>query len=83
MPDSRCSFCGQDRYVRRRVEYLYTHQGKHLLVPNTPVEVCCNCGMKYYDAAVLEEIERRFFAIENKTEQPDRYVQVPEKGYPI
>jgi YgiT-type zinc finger domain-containing protein len=82
VPDSRCSYCGQDRYEQRRVEYLYSHQGKHLLVPNTPVEVCCNCGMKYYDAAVLEEIERRFFAIENKTEQPDRYVQVPEKAYP-
>jgi hypothetical protein len=37
--------------------------------------------MKYYDAAVLEEIERRFFAIESKTEEPDRYVQVPEKAY--
>ena len=81
MPDSRCSFCGHDRYEQRRLEYIYSHQGKHLLAPNTPVEVCLNCGMKYYAAAVLEEIERRFFAIENKTEQPDRYVQVPEKAY--
>ena len=81
MPDSRCSFCGHERYEQRRVEYIYTHQGKHLLVPNTPVEVCLNCGMKYYEAGVLEEIERQFFAIENQTEEPDRYVQVPEKAY--
>ncbi|MBI3695391.1 MAG: type II toxin-antitoxin system MqsA family antitoxin [Acidobacteria bacterium] len=81
MPDSPCSFCGQERYDKRTIEYIYSYQGKHLLVPNTPVEVCLNCGMKYYDAAVLEEIERRFFAIENKTEEPDRYVQVPEKAY--
>ncbi|MFQ5616309.1 MAG: YgiT-type zinc finger protein [Anaerolineales bacterium] len=28
-----------------------------------PVEVCLECGMIYYDAAVLKEIERRFFGI--------------------
>ena len=50
-------------------------------MPNTPVEVCLNCGMKYYDSAVLEQIERRFFAIENKSEEPDRFIQVPEKAY--
>jgi transcription initiation factor TFIIIB Brf1 subunit/transcription initiation factor TFIIB len=43
--------------------------------------VCLNCGMVYYDAAVLKEIERRFFAIQKKTEEPDRYIEVPEKAY--
>ena len=37
--------------------------------------------MVYYDAAVLKEIERRFFAIQQKTEQPDRYLEIPEKPY--
>lgn len=76
-----CNFCGSDRYEERRVEYLYSLKGKYLLVPNTPVEVCLNCGMRYYDAAVLEEIERRFFAIQAKAEEPDRYIEVPEKAY--
>jgi hypothetical protein len=35
----------------------------------------------YYDAAVLKEVERRFFAIQQKTERPDRYVEVPEKAF--
>ncbi len=61
--------------------HFYTYEGKHLLVPNTPVEVCLDCGMIYYDAAVLKEIERRFLAIEHKTEEPDRYIEVPEKAY--
>jgi len=77
----RCNFCGSDRYEERRIEYLYSHQGKYLLVPNTPVEVCLNCGMIYYDARVLKEIEQRFSAIQQKTEEPDRYVEVPEKAY--
>lgn len=77
----QCNFCGSDRYDERRIEYLYSHQGKYLLVPNTPVEVCLNCGMIYYDAAVLKEIERRFFAIQDRLEEPDRYIKVPEKSY--
>ena len=81
MTESRCNFCGSDRHEERRIEYLYSHQGEHLLVPNTPVDVCLNCGMVYYDAAVLKEIERRFFAIRNKSEEPDRYINMPEKSF--
>jgi len=81
MKKVQCSFCGSDRYEERRIEYLYSYQGEYLLVPNTPVEVCLNCGMVYYDAAVLKEIERRFFAIRQDTEKPDRYIRVPEKAY--
>jgi YgiT-type zinc finger domain-containing protein len=77
----KCNFCGCEKWNAKRVEYLYSHRGKMLLVPNTPAEVCDNCGMTYYDAAVLKEIERRFFAIESKAELPDRYVQVPEKAF--
>jgi len=78
----QCSSCGSGRYEERRIEYLYSHKGKYLLVPNTPVEVCLNCGMVYYDAAVLTEIERRFFAIQSKLEEPDRYIEMPAKAYP-
>ena len=58
-----CNLCGSDRYEERRIEYLYSHQGKYLLVPNTPVEICLNCGMIYYAAAVLKKIGHYFFAI--------------------
>lgn len=77
----RCNFCGSEEYEERRIEYLYSHQGEYLLVPNTPVEVCSSCGMVYYAAKVLREIERRFFAIRQQTEQPDRYISMPEKAF--
>lgn len=73
-----CNCCGSDKYEERRTDYLYSHEGKYLLVPNTPVEVCSNCGMVYYSGPILEEIERRFFAIQNATEKPDRYIEMPE-----
>ena len=81
MRQVKCNFCGSDHYEERKTEYLYSHDGKYLLVPNTPVEVCGNCGMVYYDAVVLKEIERRFFAIDKKTEESDRYIEIPEKAY--
>jgi len=76
-----CNYCGDDRFEERRIEYLYSHKGEYLLVPNTSVEVCLNCGMVYYDAAVMKEIERRFFAIKRKDEEPDRYINMPAKTY--
>ena len=76
-----CSFCGGDGFEERRVDYLYSHDGSYLLVPNTPMEVCLACGMVYYDAAVLKEIERRFFAIQGHLEEPDEYLNVPTVVY--
>ena len=81
MRQIKCNFCGSDRFEEKRIEYLYSHNGKYLLVPNTPVEVCLNCGMIYYDATVLEEIEKHFFAIHSKNEEPDRYIEMPEKVF--
>lgn len=81
MRKALCNQCGGERFEVRRIEYLYRYKGEYLLVPNTPVEVCLTCGMIYYDAAVLKAIERRFFAIKNKTVQPDRYITVPEMAY--
>lgn len=74
-------FCGCDRYEERRIEYLYSHKGKYLLVSNTPVEVCLNCGMIYYDAVVLKEIEKHFFTIQKQDEKPDSYIEIPAKSY--
>jgi YgiT-type zinc finger domain-containing protein len=76
-----CNFCGSNKFVTRRIEYLYSYNGEYLIVPNTPVEVCVNCGMVYYEAAVLKEIERRFFAIQQHHEEPDGYLQVPTTVY--
>ena len=61
--------------------YLYTYRGNYLLVPNTPVEICLDCGMIYYDAKVLKKIEQNFFAIQKKKEKPDSYIELPSKAY--
>ena len=79
--EKKCNFCGSLAFEERRTEYLYSYKGNYLLVPNTPVEVCLDCSMVYYDAKVLKEIERRFFAIQKKEEMPDSYVELPKVAY--
>ena len=76
----RCNACGGEEYEVRRTEYLYSHGGQYLLVPDTPVEVCSECGMVYYDASVIKDIEDHFFAIQQETERPDKLLTVPEKS---
>ncbi|MGE3538438.1 MAG: type II toxin-antitoxin system MqsA family antitoxin [Candidatus Tectimicrobiota bacterium] len=76
-----CNFCGSDTYETRQMDYLYSHEGKYLLVPNTPVEYCSTCGMIYYEAAVLKKIEQHFFAIHQHTETADSYISIPTKAY--
>jgi YgiT-type zinc finger domain-containing protein len=39
MPEKRCNTCGSPHYEERRITYLYSHQDKYLIVPNTPVEI--------------------------------------------
>jgi len=40
-----------------------------------------NCGMIFYAGSVLEEIERRFFAIHSHREKPDRVIQLSSVAY--
>lgn len=55
-----CYHCGGKHIEKRKVEYLYSLQGKHLLVPDMPAELCLDCGTLYYPGWALEEVERRF-----------------------
>ena len=80
MRDTKCNTCGSTKYEERRITYLYSHQGQYLIAPNTPVEICSNCGTVYYNAKVLKDIERQFFAIQNNTAIADHYLQVPVKS---
>ncbi|MBD2231022.1 type II toxin-antitoxin system MqsA family antitoxin [Phormidium tenue] len=80
MRDIKCNTCGRADFEERQITYLCSHQGQYLIVPNTPVEICSDCGTVYYSAAALKNIERQFFAIRNHTEMPDQYLQVPVKS---
>ncbi|MDC0834302.1 YgiT-type zinc finger protein [Geitlerinema sp. CS-897] len=81
MKQDNCNGCGISRLKERRIDYLYSYQGKHLIVQNTPVEVCLDCRMMYYDGAVLEDIEEQFLAIYEGNKEPESYVSIPTQTY--
>lgn len=75
-----CPFCGGAQFQIRRAPYLYEHQGRYLLAPDLPMEICLNCGMEFYDGPALEAVENHFFAIQRREEQPDRIIELPVKS---
>jgi YgiT-type zinc finger domain-containing protein len=77
MSDKQCPFCGSTEYETRETDYLYSKEEQYLLVKKFPVEICCNCGMVYYNGRLLEEVERTFIAIHEQQRQPDSQVLVP------
>ncbi len=81
MNNNKCNFCGSEDCKTKTIEYLYSHKGQYLLVPNTPVEMCNNCGMMYYEEKVLKNIEQHFFNIQKNLEAPDRVISIPEKRF--
>ncbi|OQX14965.1 MAG: YgiT-type zinc finger domain-containing protein [Desulfobacteraceae bacterium IS3] len=81
MKQKKCNYCGTSGYEERKTAYLYSYKGNYLLAPDTPAEICLNCGMLYYEAKVLKEIERRFFAIQKKQEKAESYIEIPMMNY--
>lgn len=79
--EKRCNFCGSTDYEERRIDYLYSHKGNYLIAQDIPVEICNECGMVYYEAEVLKEIENHFFAIQQRKERADRYMKLPAWQY--
>ncbi len=77
----KCNYCGKADYEERKTPYLYSYKGNYLLVSDTPVEICLNCGMLYYEAKVLKEIERRFFAIQKEGGEAEQFIEIPMMNY--
>ncbi len=52
-------FCDTDKPQEKRLVTLTrTHQGKWYIFENVPAAVCPNCGHRYYDGAMLLELEQ-------------------------
>jgi len=81
MEQKKCNYCGAVEYEKRKTVYLYSYKGNYLLAPDTPVEICLNGGMVYYDAKVLKEIERRFFALQKNPDAAETYIEIPVMNY--
>ncbi|MBI5474368.1 MAG: type II toxin-antitoxin system MqsA family antitoxin [Ignavibacteriae bacterium] len=79
--NARCNFCGNKNFSSKRVEYLYKHDEKFLLVNNVPCEECDFCGERYYDASILKQIETLFFDIHVHGRKAKRETNLPIEDF--
>ncbi|CAG0965449.1 hypothetical protein ANRL3_01155 [Anaerolineae bacterium] len=67
-----CSFC-EGELADALVQHPYRWAGKIYLFENVPAQVCRQCGEKYFDALIVEVMER---VVLGKV-KPKRTVRVP------
>lgn len=72
-----CTVCG-GQVVRKRVEKICTWGGHIIAVAkNVPADVCEQCGERYYDAKVIEELDARLGTLKNNAKR----IEVPVLEY--
>ena len=76
-----CNFCGNKHFQKRKVQYIYRHDEKFLVVNNVPCEECTYCGERYYEANALKHIEREFIDIQDGRKKVKTKVSVPIEDF--
>lgn len=76
-----CNFCGKSDFTKKRVQYIYRHKGKFLVVNQVPCESCDGCGEQYFEAAVLKKIEEEFEAIHDAGKKARNEIVVPVEEF--
>ncbi len=76
-----CNFCGQSEFESRKVEYIYRHRQQYMVFRDVPAEICLHCGMRYFAAQVILEIEQRFFEVQRQEKPATQIVSVPVETF--
>jgi YgiT-type zinc finger domain-containing protein len=76
-----CCFCGKTEFFEKNVEYFFRKLEQFLIVKNVPCEECAWCGEQYFEAGVLERIEKDFDSIYVSGRKPRKAVSVPVEEF--
>lgn len=74
---SKCYFCGGDTKIKK-INVDFRWGDKLFVVQNVPVEICRQCGERYYSAKVsskMDEIVRK--SLKSKIVKPKTVLEVP------
>jgi YgiT-type zinc finger domain-containing protein len=80
--NTKCNFCGNKNFKEKKVQYIYKHDNKFLIVNDVPCEQCEYCGEQYFDGKVLRQIEEEFQSIYVHGKIPKHEMRVPIEKYP-
>ena len=56
MAYDNCEYCGA-RVKKQKIRVDHRWKGNLMVVEKVPVGVCSRCGERYYDAAVLHQLD--------------------------
>lgn len=76
-----CNFCGNKNLQEKKVQYIYKHDNKMLIINNVPCEECEFCGEQYFKAAVLKKIEKEFQRIHQSGKKVKEKIIVPLEDF--
>ena len=77
----QCNFCGNKHFKNVKVQYIYRHDGKFLIVDDVPCEQCEFCGEQYFRADVLEKIETDFQDVYSARRKAKSEILVPVEQF--
>ncbi|MBF0337312.1 MAG: YgiT-type zinc finger protein [Nitrospirae bacterium] len=76
-----CNFCGNSSFVEKRVQYIYKHDDRFLIVNGVPCQECTFCGEQYFEAVVLKKIEKDFRDIYFYGKVVEQEIKVPVEEF--
>lgn len=76
-----CNFCGNKNFQEKKVQYIYKHEDKMLIINNVPCEECEFCGEQYFKAVVLKKIEKEFKEIHLSGKKVKEKIVVPLEDF--
>ncbi len=76
-----CNFCGNKNFIQKKVQYVYKHDDKFMIVNDVPCEQCEYCGEQYFKADVLSKIERDFHDVYFCGKEIDGEIRVPIENF--
>ena len=73
---NKCYFCGGTTEIKNvTVDFRWGNQ--LFIVENVPVEVCTQCGERYYSAKVSHKLDEIVKKSNSKSQKPKRTVEIP------
>jgi YgiT-type zinc finger domain-containing protein len=76
-----CNFCGNKNFKSSKVQYIYRHDDRFLIVNDVPCLQCEYCGEQYFKGAVLKSIEKEFNEIYSGKKEVIKEIPVPVEHY--
>lgn len=73
---SKCYFC-QGKTEIRKVDVDFRWGNKLFVVKNVPVELCTQCGERYYSAKVSKKLDDLVKKETKSTVKPQETIEVP------